>query len=61
MPSPLEIEVETKARRLLAEMRRLAELSEGLSDAERAAIGERLQPELDATEEAMATLFPGAL
>lgn len=61
MPTPLEIEVETKARRLMAEMRELAEKSEGLTPAEKTAIGERLQPDLDALDFALTTLFPGSL
>lgn len=61
MATPLEIEVETKARRLLADMRELAELSERLTPAEKTAIGERLQPELDALDTALTTLFPGSL
>lgn len=61
MRSPLAIDVETKARRLLADMRGLAELSEGLTSEEKAAIGERLQPELDAMDHALDTLFPNSL
>ncbi len=60
VPTPLAIEFETKARLLMADIRSLAGLSEGLSDDEKQAIGERLQPEIDAMDDAMQSLFPGS-
>jgi hypothetical protein len=59
--TPLAIEVETKARRLMADLRRLAELTEGLTEAEKEDVSARLQGELEATEQALMALFPGGL
>jgi hypothetical protein len=59
MNDALMEKVEAGAKMLLADMRLLAEIAKGLTDAEHEAVSDRLQSELDATEDALKTLFPG--
>ena len=56
--TPLEIQVEQEARKLIQFTSALADLSSGLTKEQMRAVGDRLRPEMDAVESKLETLFP---